>query len=162
MMAVMASYDRSCFICSATEWRPLPVPAPGRSITTAGIIQPSPLEREQCMTCGLLQVGGRRMLGHSRFYEKHYQGYYERPNVERFDRPRYTATTSWLISALDAGFAPGTVLDVGCGAGWSMAAIQGAYPGAVISGIEPSVVNAEKARHAGFEVSQGRLDEIDA
>jgi SAM-dependent methyltransferase len=114
------------------------------------------------MICGLLQVGGGRMLGHSRFYEKHYRNYYERPNVEKFDRARYTAMARWMVSALDAGFTPHTILDVGCGAGWSMTATRELYPGAAIAGIEPSAVNAEKARRAGFEVSQSRLDETDA
>jgi SAM-dependent methyltransferase len=161
-MAVAAAHDRSCFVCTGTAWRPLPVPAPSRSITTSGIIQSSPLEREQCMTCGLLQAGGGRMLGHSRFYEEQYRNYYERPNVEKFDRARYAAMAGWMVSALDAGFAPRTILDVGCGAGWSMTATGEIYSGAAIAGIEPSVVNAEKARRAGFEVSQGRLGETGA
>jgi SAM-dependent methyltransferase len=161
-MAVAAPDNRSCFVCSGIEWRSLPVPAPARSITTSGIIRPAPLEREQCMTCGLLQAGGGRMLGHSRFYEEQYQNYYERPSVEKFDRARYAAMAAWMKSALDAGFAPRTILDVGCGAGWSMTATGEIYPGAAIAGIEPSAVNAEKARRAGFEVSQGRLGEADA
>jgi SAM-dependent methyltransferase len=99
------------------------------------------------------------MLGHGRFYEEQYRNYYERPNVEKFDRARYTAMARWMASALDPGFAPRTILDVGCGAGWSMTAVSEIYRGAAVAGIEPSAVNAEKARQAGFHVWQSRLDE---
>jgi 2-polyprenyl-3-methyl-5-hydroxy-6-metoxy-1,4-benzoquinol methylase len=111
------------------------------------------------MTCGLLQKSGRRFLGHSRFYEEQYQAYYERPGIEQFDRGRYVAMAEWMRSALGNDFVPQSVLDVGCGAGWSMQATKGIYPDAVIAGIEPSPINAAKARLAGFCVAETRLGE---
>jgi SAM-dependent methyltransferase len=104
------------------------------------------------MSCGLLQKKNRRFVGHSNFYEKHYQNYYERPGVEHFDRSRYVAMAEWMKSALGSDFAPRSILDVGCGAGWSMQLAQQLYPAAKISGVEPSMINAGKAQSAGFEV----------
>jgi SAM-dependent methyltransferase len=126
-------------------------------VTTSGIIIAEPLEREQCMSCGLLQKKDRRFVGHDPFYEEQYQNYYERPSVERFDRGRYVAMAEWMKSALGESFTPRSILDIGCGAGWSMEATQRIYTTATISGIEPSIANAQKARSAGFEVLSTRF-----
>jgi SAM-dependent methyltransferase len=147
----------NCVVCSSNDWQSLPVPAPGQAVTTSGIIIAEPLEREQCMSCGLLQKKGQRFIGHSQFYEEQYQNYYERPNVERFDRGRYVAMAEWMKSALGDDFAPRSILDVGCGAGWSMEATQRIYRTATIAGVEPSIANAQKARSAGFEVLSTRF-----
>lgn len=147
----------NCIVCSCNDWRLLPIPAPGQSVTTSGIIIPEPLEREQCMSCGLLQKRGQRFVGHSLFYEEQYQSYYERPNVERFDRGRYLAMAEWMKSALGNDFTPRSILDVGCGAGWAMEAMQPIYANATIAGVEPSIANAQKARLAGFEVASTRF-----
>ena len=111
------------------------------------------------MTCGLLQKSGRRFLGHGRFYEEQYQDYYERPGIEQYDGGRYVVMAEWMKSALGDDFAPQSVLDVGCGAGWSMQAVKRLYPDATIAGIEPSTINAAKARLAGFCVAEERLGE---
>jgi len=44
------------------------------------------------------------------------------------------------------------ILDVGCGTGGLMLAIKKCLPGADIEGVEPSWINAQLARDAGFEV----------
>jgi SAM-dependent methyltransferase len=147
----------NCVVCSSNDWQSLPIPAPRQSVTTSGIIIAEPLEREQCMSCGFLQKKDQRFIGHSRFYEEQYQNYYERPNVERFDRGRYAAMAEWMKSALGDDFTPQSVLDVGCGAGWSMKVTQGIYAGATIEGVEPSIANAQKARLAGFNVLSTRF-----
>jgi SAM-dependent methyltransferase len=126
-------------------------------VTTSGIIIAEPLEREQCMSCGLLQKKDRRFIGNNPFYEAQYRNYYERPNVERFDRGRYVAMAEWMKSALGDDFSPRSILDVGCGAGWSMEATQQIYTTATIAGVEPSIANAKKARSAGFDVLSARF-----
>ncbi len=147
----------NCVVCSTDDRRSLPVPSPGQSVTTSGIIIAEPLEREQCIGCGLLQRKDRRFVGRNPFYEEQYQTYYERPGVERFDRGRYVAMAEWMKSALGDDFMPRSILDVGCGAGWSMQATQRIYTTATIAGIEPSIANAQKARSAGFEVLSTRF-----
>ena len=148
-----------CLSCSGSDWRALPIPAAGRSISTSGIIFQEALEREQCMTCGLLQKKNRDFLGHGRFYEEQYQNYYERPASEKFDRARYVAMAEWMASALTRDFIPRSILDIGCGAGWSMQAAKKIYPDAALVGIEPSAINAQKSRASGLEVIQARLAE---
>jgi SAM-dependent methyltransferase len=109
------------------------------------------------MSCGLLQKKDRRFVGHNLFYEEQYQNYYERPSVERFDRARYVAMAEWMKSALGDDFTPRSILDVGCGAGWSMEATQRIYTAAKVAGVEPSIANAQKAISAGFEVLSTRF-----
>lgn len=147
----------NCVVCSGSDWQSLPVPAPGQSVTTSGIIIAEPLEREQCMSCGLLQKKDRRFVGHNSFYEEQYQNYYERPGIEHFDLGRYVAMAEWMKSALGDDFTPRSILDVGCGAGWSMQTTARIYAAATIAGIEPSIANAQKARSAGFEVLSTRF-----
>ena len=149
-----------CVVCSESNWKPLPVPVAGRSVTTSGIVINEQLEREQCMHCGLLQKKSRNFLGQGRFYEESYQGYFERPAIETFDRGRYVAMAEWMASCLPPDFAPKSILDVGCGAGWSMLLTREMYPHASLTGIEPSAVNAQKSRSAGFDVIEARLGDV--
>lgn len=146
-----------CILCGGGDLRALPAPAEGRSITTAGVVINETLRREQCMSCALLQKSGRKFVGYDDFYEQKYENYYERPGVRKYDWSRYLAMAQWLKATL-GDFAPRRILDVGCGAGWSMAASTECYPHAAIEGVEPSAVNADKARHAGFIVYSGRLN----
>lgn len=108
------------------------------------------------MTCGLLRRSHGRFLGNSRFYEEQYESYYSRPGAAHYDASRYAAMAEWMKSAL-GDFAPRSILDIGCGAGWSMMATAALYSGASIEGVEPSLANADKARNAGFVVSSTRL-----
>src|SRR5260370_37261835 len=87
----------NCVVCSTDDRRSLPVPSPGQSVTTSGIIIAEPLEREQCIGCGLLQRKDRRFVGGDPFYEAQYQTYYARPGVERVDLVRYVAMSDWTV-----------------------------------------------------------------
>jgi SAM-dependent methyltransferase len=146
-----------CLACSGSSWKLLPIPVADRSISTSGTIFHEPLAREQCTTCGFLQKKDRKLLGQGRFYEERYQTYYERPASDAFDRARYVAMAEWMASLLTADFRPRSILDVGCGAGWSMKVTKDLYPGATIVGVEPSAVNAQRGRSAGFDVIEARL-----
>jgi SAM-dependent methyltransferase len=126
-------------------------------MTTSGAIIRDPLEREQCINCGLLQKCGGNFLGHGRFYEEQYAKYYERPGGQRYDGARYTAMAYWMKAALGNEYIPSNILDIGCGAGWQMKACQNVYRDASIEGLEPSDVNAERARKAGFTVHSERF-----
>jgi hypothetical protein len=44
-----------CLLCGNKSWRVLPVPVEAQSISTSGIVIAQPMEREQCMSCGVLQ-----------------------------------------------------------------------------------------------------------
>ena len=145
-----------CIVCGNTNWRMLPVPAAGRAITTSGVVLGESLEREQCMSCGLLRKASAKFIGNTRFYEEQYQSYYERPGAAHYDKARYAAIAAWMKSAL-GDFAPKSILDVGCGTGRLMALVADSYPGASIEGVEPSTDNAKQARRSGFVVYETRL-----
>jgi trans-aconitate methyltransferase len=146
----------NCVLCGDARWRALPVSVEGRSITTSGIMIAESLEREQCMTCGLLRKSLGRFLGNTSFYETGYENYYSRPGAAHYDKARYLAMAEWMKSAL-GDWRPQSILDVGCGAGWSMAATIAQYGDSTIEGVEPSLANSERARKAGFVVYSTRL-----
>ena len=145
-----------CILCGASRWKALPVPTEGRSITTSSIVIGEALQREQCMECGLLRKSQGRFLGNGPFYEEQYEDYYSRPGAAHYDNNRYQAMAEWMRSALGS-FEPGSILDIGCGAGWSMAATAALYKHATVEGVEPSAGNAERARKARFLVHSTRL-----
>jgi SAM-dependent methyltransferase len=147
---------RMCCVCDADAWLPLPDPAANRSITTGGILLDEPLSKGQCASCGLISRVGATFVGESNFYEERYASYYRRPGAQSYDAARYAAMVGWMCGPL-AGLEPKSILDVGCGAGWSMLALRKRFPGSVIEGIEPSKVNAELARQAGFEVRVAKV-----
>ena len=117
----------------------------------------NPLQREQCMACGLMRKSGGHFLGDDRFYEEQYESYYARPGMEHYDRARYDAMAEWMASAL-GNFEPRSMLDIGCGAGWSYVrrgcALQSARR---LKAWNPPPANADKARKLGFSVYSTRL-----
>jgi SAM-dependent methyltransferase len=145
-----------CILCGASRWMALPVPTKDRSIATSSVIIGEPLQREQCMECGLLRKAQNKFLGNTRFYEEQYEDYYSRPGAAHYDSNRYLTMAEWMRSALGS-FEPSGILDIGCGAGWSMAATSGLYKNAAIEGVEPSSGNVERARKVGFMVHSTRL-----
>jgi 2-polyprenyl-3-methyl-5-hydroxy-6-metoxy-1,4-benzoquinol methylase len=155
----MSGNAMRCSVCGAERWQAIPDPRPDRSITTAGVLLKQPLAKAQCMACGLLQRINADFIGNSDYYESHYADYYQRAGAETYDAPRYRAMGEWMRAGL-GDFRPRSILDVGCGAGWMMRAALDAFPGAEIEGIEPSTVNTERARKAGFKVSLGKIGEI--
>jgi SAM-dependent methyltransferase len=146
----------SCSLCGADDWRPIPDPVLNRSITTAGNLLNESLSKAHCARCGLLQRINVRFVGDSDFYEERYADYYGRAGAEIYDSPRYAVMADWMCEAL-GNFTPGSILDVGCGAGWSMLATQKRFPAAAIQGIEPSRVNAERARWVGLPVEVDKI-----
>jgi 2-polyprenyl-3-methyl-5-hydroxy-6-metoxy-1,4-benzoquinol methylase len=159
-MTKPASLKR-CSVCGATEWRAIPDPLPDRSITTAGVLLNEPLAKAQCVNCGLLQRINADFVGNSDYYENRYADYYLRAGAETYDAPRYRAMGEWMKAGI-GDFKPTSIFDVGCGAGWMMRAAHEQFPDADIEGIEPSTINTERARKAGFKVSLGKIGDADA
>jgi len=145
-----------CCVCESNVWLAVSNPVEKRSITTAGHLLNESLSKGHCKKCGLLQRIDTAFVGESDFYEEKYAGYYGRPGAEIYDAPRYTAMTDWMCAAL-GDFDPRSILDVGCGAGWSMVAARKRFPRSDIEGVEPSKFNAGRARQAGFEVYSTKI-----
>jgi SAM-dependent methyltransferase len=145
----------NCLVCDSSSWYRIPDPCEGRAVTTAGVIMNESLGKSQCSRCGFMTRTESRFVGESKFYEENYISYYQRPGAATYDRHRYDAMAQWLQRSL-SGFEPKRILDVGCGAGWSMAAMKRLYPDAIIEGVEPSHSNSKAAMEAGFTVHVGR------
>jgi hypothetical protein len=138
----------NCILCGGNRWRALPIPTANRSITTSSMVVEEPLQREQCMDCGLLRKALGRFLGHSQFYEEQYENYYSRPGAAHYDRAGYDAMAEWMRSALGS-FEPNSILDIGCGAGWSMTATAAFYERTMIEGVSPRLgMQKERERPA--------------
>jgi SAM-dependent methyltransferase len=103
------------------------------------------------MSCGLIARIGEEFVGRSDYYESKYADYYRRPGAPVYEARRYRVMATWLKDAVP-GLNPGRILDVGCGAGWSMTAVKRDFPAAFIEGIEPSTANSELAKASGFPV----------
>ncbi len=149
----------SCQICGSAKWRDLPDPAAERSVTTAGRILNESLGKALCNNCGFVQRVRARFLGDTDYYEKDYAQYYDRPGTTKFHAERYRVLAEWMASMLPL-CSPSQILDVGCGQGWGMAAMQGLYPRARIDGLEPSHYNSKIARDKGFLVYESRVGDI--
>lgn len=144
-----------CQICNSSDWLDLPNPAEGTAVTTAGRIVTEPLGKAQCLECGFVQRVRARFLGDTDYYEQDYAKYYDRPGTTQYHIARYRVLAEWMIAALSP-ISPARILDVGCGQGWAMEAMQAFYPEATIEGLEPSTFNSAVARKKGFVVFEAR------
>ena len=149
----------ACSLCGSANWIRLPDPHATRSVTTSGVLVDQSLGKSQCTSCGLVQRTAYPFLGLGDFYQKSYSQYYDRPGTEQFNRDRYRQIATWICSAGGLGERPTSVLEVGCGRGWTLREMRAILPSARLSGIEPAVENSEIARRNGFDVFTGTLGE---
>jgi SAM-dependent methyltransferase len=145
-----------CVVCDSNDWLSLPDPAKRKSITTAGLIVDEPLGKMHCRTCGLVARTEYNQLGNSDYYENHYTPYYERPGTEVFNARRYAAMARWISVAITPS-KPASIIEVGCGRGWTLCELAKLYPQATIDGIEPSRQNSDEARRHGFRIWTQKL-----
>lgn len=147
--------DQYCILCGTSRWQTLPSPAPDRSLTTSGSILDRSLGKAQCGNCGLVQLVAHPYLANTDYYERQY-AYYKRTGAEVFDVARYRSLAEWM-TGLVAPFQPRSILDVGCGRGWTMRAMQELHPQARVCGIEPTESEVGVARESGLDVRQMKL-----
>lgn len=147
--------NENCILCGSARWLVLPSPAPDRSLTTSGSILGRSLGKAQCGNCGFVQLINHPYLANTDYYERQY-AYYKRTGAETFDTARYRSLAEWVTSLAEP-FQPRSILDVGCGRGWTMKAMQDLHPGARVSGIEPTASEVEVARKDGLDVRQMKL-----
>ena len=146
-----------CAVCGQDEWVKLPFFSSDQSVTTSGIIVHSPLGKAQCIHCGLVQRVGQKYLALSDFYEKSYHTYFNRPGAEAFERRRYQSMASWMAGAISP-FIPDTIIDVGCGSGWTMREMAIFFPHADFTGVEPSVEDAAACIKNGMKVINNTIE----
>jgi ubiquinone/menaquinone biosynthesis C-methylase UbiE len=151
----------TCDVCAKNEWRELPEPGINRSVTTTGKIVERTLAKSLCNSCGLVRRGRDTFLGLGEYYEEEYAPYFERPGTEKFHRRRYQCLVDWMSTYMPESFVFSRALDVGCGQGWMMEAMNGRFSSVEFVGVEPSVHNAEIAEGKGFHVLRGKLEELE-
>jgi SAM-dependent methyltransferase len=69
-------------------------------------------------------------------------------------RRRQDAMARWIVDALD-GFRPASVLELGCGDGSLLEALEAAVPGVTFRGVEPAPRSVAEATRRGVAVSTG-------
>jgi len=146
----------SCFNCGSDSWLDLPSPLPNGSVTTSGVYVDQPLAKTQCAVCGLVQRTRSTFLGLTDFYENSYANYYDRPDTYKFNSIRYKDLASWVASNCK-DVAPASILEVGCGRGWTLEALKEVFPQAILEGIEPAKDNAQIAKERGHTVLVAKL-----
>ena len=151
--------QKICQVCGSNDWRDLPNPVRGRSVTTAGRILDESLGKAQCSKCGFVQRIHAQFLGYTDYYQQDYANYYSRPGTNQFHTQRYRVLVEWMFSVLRP-LTPMKILDVGCGQGWAMEAMKNIYSQAIIEGVEPSRYNSKVAIDHGFKVYEGMLGEV--
>ena len=146
----------TCIVCSEKQWLALPIPLM-RSVRSDGAILNQPLSKAQCGACGMVQSVQLPDTDALTFlYTENYDIYNNRPASEQFVASRYTALAKAITESVSP-YQPTHVLEVGCGNGAALHAVQSLWPEANCIGVEPVTTAVEEAKLHGFNVHQGMI-----
>ena len=112
-----------------------------------------PLAKSICRTCGVVH---RRAILPAGLFTTGYSLYAHSPGAPR-EAKRQDGYASWIAGQLATP--PATVLDVGCGNGSLLLALERLWPQAVTRGIDPSPQSIQFARAAGIDARARALGE---
>jgi 2-polyprenyl-3-methyl-5-hydroxy-6-metoxy-1,4-benzoquinol methylase len=112
------------------------------------------LDKEGCEACGVVR---RRSAGAWAFDSSY--TLYDHPPAWPREEARQSAYGGWIAAALDAP--PASVLDIGCGNGSLLLALRQRWPGAALSGIDPSSRGVLHAQAAGIHAVSGTTGGLD-
>lgn len=138
-----------CIFCGNDHFRALPDPHPAQALRSDCTIEPFPLNKSQCMDCGLLVALPRQEFS----YGEGYDLYVNIHGSEEFDIPRKRNIAASILSGLNT--TPKTVLEVGCGNGAMLMLMKECVPSARLSGIEPSALSAAEGYRKNLDIVQG-------
>ncbi|WP_411286396.1 methyltransferase domain-containing protein [Phenylobacterium sp.] len=147
----------ACAVCGGNDWLELPPPHSDRSVRSDGAVLGHPMRKAQCSACALVQamsLADTEAL--TILYTDEYDLYNSRPSSEQFVTGRYTALAQAIASSI-APYRPSRVLEVGCGNGSALKAVQSLWPDAFCIGVEPVVTAVKAAQAAGINVHQGMI-----
>src|SRR2546422_4987191 len=148
----MSTTPRVCAVCAGRDW--LRLPDPGlRSMASDLRVLDVPLGKAVCLRCGLI---ARTTPLAGSIFASGYALCAHAPG-DGLEAARYTQYAGWIASQL-AG-APRSVLDVGCGNGSLLLELGKVWPGARLSGCDPSAEAVGYGRAAGLELWAGTLDD---
>ena len=146
-----------CIVCDSNQWLPFRSPHPTRSVRSDGAVLAQPLLKAQCDKCALVQsqeVPNTDTL--ATLFTDSYDIYNNRPASEHFVTNRYTALAEAITSAV-LPYHPKHVLEVGCGNGAALKAVQTLWHDAVCIGIEPTATAVKAAQALGLNVHQAMI-----
>lgn len=153
----MKSVYSPCAVCGGSDWLELPPPNATRSLRSDGVIIPQPMLKAQCGSCGLVQATVLSDTAElASLYTHEYDLYNNRPSSEQFASGRYTALAQAITSSV-LPFRPRRVLEVGCGNGSALKAVQQLWPEAECVGVEPVTSAVQAAQAQGAPVRQGMI-----
>jgi len=113
--------------------------------------------KAQCSQCALVQA---TVLSDAEalmiLYTKEYDLYNNRPSSEQFVQGRYTALAEAITSSVSP-YRPKRVLEVGCGNGSALKAIQSLWSDAACIGVDPVTTAVKAAQAQGINVLQGMI-----
>ena len=146
-----------CAVCGGNDWLELPPPHATRSVRSDGAVLFEPMRKAQCGDCALVQATVLSDAAELKtLYTRDYDMYNNRPSSERFVSGRYTALAQAIASSI-APFKPQRVLEVGCGNGSALKAVQNLWPNAACIGVEPVPSAVKAAQAQGTPVLQGMM-----
>jgi 2-polyprenyl-3-methyl-5-hydroxy-6-metoxy-1,4-benzoquinol methylase len=147
----------ACIVCGGADWLSFPASESSRSVRSDGTILSNAIKKAQCATCGLVQSVDVPDQGElALLYREAYDIYNNRPASEQFITGRYTALAQAITSSV-APFRPHQVLEVGCGNGSALEAVQAVWDTADCRGVEPTVSAVHVAAARGLKVFQGMI-----
>lgn len=123
-----------------------------------GALVDAPLAKVGCGACGLVRHATMptREVVASQFGDD-YALYAHAPGGA-FERARQAAYARWILDQL-GDWTPASVFEVGCGNGSLLLELAGTWPGACLSGVDPSPAAIAHARAAGVRAAEGYLDD---
>ena len=146
----------NCLVCHAHLWLPLPSPHAKRAVRSDGVILQQPLTKAQCGICGLVQsMHHLDVSSLAALYTNNYDIYNNRPASEQFVAGRYAALAKAITAAVP--FKPNHVLEVGCGNGATLQAVQACWHDAICIGLEPVITAVKAAQSQHLPVHQGMI-----
>jgi SAM-dependent methyltransferase len=146
---------QGCLVCSGTTWIALPDPGTC-SMTSDWRVVHERLARSMCASCGLIRREQTGSAGAS-FYASGYGLYAHAPGDAR-ERARQDEYAAWIVTNLDR--APARVLDVGCGNGTLLRALQAHWPGAELFGCDPSADSIASGSGDGVRLWTGTASDL--
>ena len=147
----------NCIVCNDNNWHQLPKSHLNRSVRSDGYILLQSMQKAQCNKCGLVQIShlpDAKKL--QELYKDNYNIYDLRPESEKFITGRYKALSQAITNSL-APYKPKTVLEIGCGNGSALQAVQSIWQEAQCIGMEPVTTAVKIAQENNICVYQGMV-----
>lgn len=149
---------KACPVCMGMASTELPDPWQGQSLFSDLSTTTNRLGRVACLQCGLVR---RRCMPSLRVQRAVFGDEYSlhAHQANEHVRRRQAAVAEWILGSVGY-FRVGSVLEVGCGDGSLLKALNSLLPEASFVGVEPAPQSVLQAQRRGFSVTQGFAEDI--